>query len=102
MSTVFWTIFAILGMALFMGKFYRCNDPLVVKRSECVGTMENGEMRVWNNAQSHFDDFFHSMMTLLELATTEGWVEVMLNGMDVTSRKQKDMKKIPYILCSLS
>eukprot|EP00803_Ostreobium_quekettii_P001451 evm.model.scf_161.6 EVM.evm.TU.scf_161.6 scf_161:59336-65983(+) len=83
-SVVFWVIFAILGTTLFMGTFYSCNDPEVERRDQCVGLMENGEPREWSNARNHFDNFFHSFMTLMEISTMEGWVEIMLRAMDAS------------------
>ncbi|GMH33671.1 hypothetical protein BSKO_01505 [Bryopsis sp. KO-2023] len=81
-SAVFWTIFGVLGMMLFMGKLHFCNDPLVMNHDECVGEMEDGRQRVWENSRSHFDDILHALMTLLEMSTTEGWVDVMIKGID--------------------
>lgn len=36
-SLLFWLIFGILGMQLFMGKFYACSDPDVTRKDECFG-----------------------------------------------------------------
>jgi len=30
----------------------------------------------------HFDNIFYSMLTLFEISTTEGWVDVMYSGVD--------------------
>lgn len=35
---LFFIIFGILGVQLFGGKFYSCNDPTVDGRTQCVGT----------------------------------------------------------------
>lgn len=45
---LFFAIFAILGVQLFAGKFWSCNDPTVGGRESCVGTFvspDGGEVR---------------------------------------------------------
>ena len=36
--TMYWMVFGILGLQLFGGKFYACNDGTVVNQTECIGT----------------------------------------------------------------
>lgn len=38
---MFFFIFAIVGMQLFMGKFYSCNDVSAANMTECTGTFIN-------------------------------------------------------------
>lgn len=82
----FWFIFGIIGINLFKGALYACNDGSVATRAECVGTFtdDSGETveRVWRNARQHFDHLGAAMLTLFEISTTEGWVAVMLTGID--------------------
>lgn len=86
LSFAFFTIFAILGLNLFMGKFFRCNDDSVTWQSECVGTFvdESGQSaaREWANPTYSFDSFGESMLTLFEVSTLEGWLDVMYSAMD--------------------
>eukprot|EP01052_Picozoa_sp_SAG31_P015839 SAG31_NODE_1029_length_10253_cov_2.979515_3_plen_2033_part_00 len=35
--TMYWLVFGILGLQLFGGKLYACNDPDVINQTECVG-----------------------------------------------------------------
>eukprot|EP00003_Mantamonas_plastica_P025771 TRINITY_DN5128_c0_g1_i1.p1 TRINITY_DN5128_c0_g1~~TRINITY_DN5128_c0_g1_i1.p1 ORF type:complete len:562 (+),score=206.03 TRINITY_DN5128_c0_g1_i1:150-1688(+) len=83
----FLTIFAILGINLFSGLYYRCSDPAVIGKSDCVGTFtsELGILvpRVWANPPYSFDDFPSAMLTLFEVSSLEGWISVMYGAMDI-------------------
>lgn len=37
---------------------------------------------VWENEESNFDNIFTASLTLFEMMTTEGWLNVMYNGID--------------------
>ena len=39
----------------------------------------------WGNANQHFDNILHSMLTLIQMSTTEGWVEVMHQGINAVA-----------------
>lgn len=38
----------------------------------------------WKSERSNFDNVFYGVLTLFQMATTENWVNVMLNGIDAT------------------
>jgi len=40
------------------------------------------EVREWRTHDNNFDNFYNAVTTLFEMSTTEGWVDVMLNGVD--------------------
>jgi len=91
-STVFYLIFAILGVQFWAGKFWSCTDPSVAGADECWGTFEEdvhgdgvitNSTREWKNAPIHFDDVQQGMLTLFEVASLELWLDVMYNAMDV-------------------
>jgi hypothetical protein len=49
-----------------------------------VDTMEDclamgGE---WVNKNSNFDNTWNAMLTLFQMTTTEGWIDVMISGLD--------------------
>ncbi|KAK3257950.1 hypothetical protein CYMTET_32981, partial [Cymbomonas tetramitiformis] len=44
--------------------------------------------RKWKNSEMHFDNMAAAMITLFEMSTTEGWTEVMTNGIDGVSSTQ--------------
>uniref|UniRef100_A0A7S1IVH8 Ion transport domain-containing protein n=1 Tax=Eutreptiella gymnastica TaxID=73025 RepID=A0A7S1IVH8_9EUGL len=85
-SMFFWLIFSILGTQFFMGKFYSCvphpdigddgkTDYGSLDREQCV--LAGGH---WLNQEANFDNVLRSCLTLFEVATLEGWVDVMHNG----------------------
>jgi hypothetical protein len=89
-ATLFWAIFGILGMAFFMGKYNYCTDPNeAISRDTCVGEWVPDPQhpgvtatREWKTHDNNFDNFYNAVTTLFEMSTTEGWVDVMLNGVD--------------------
>lgn len=89
-ASLFWSIFAILGMAFFMGKYNYCTDPAEsITKATCVGEWVPDpqfptvtEVREWRTHDNNFDNFYNAVTTLFEMSTTEGWVDVMLNGVD--------------------
>jgi hypothetical protein len=36
----------------------------------------------WKNADSHFDNMAEAISTMFQMSTTEGWIDVMNNGID--------------------
>eukprot|EP00898_Chlorokybus_atmophyticus_P005588 jgi/Chlat1/602/Chrsp103S00955 len=76
-SLVIWLIFAIFGMQLFMGKFFYCTDESVEYEALCVGPG-----REWVQPRAHFNNIGSTMLTLYQMSTTEGWTDVMYNGID--------------------
>jgi len=37
---------------------------------------------IWINNDQNFDNIIQAIMTLYQVSTTEGWVNVMYNGID--------------------
>jgi len=86
--------FAVLVVNLWAGKFWYCTDPSVANVTQCVGLFvpAKGEgyvgmtvnpiPRQWRNSPMNFDDVFTGFLTLLEVATLEGWLEPMYSAMD--------------------
>eukprot|EP00899_Mesostigma_viride_P021429 jgi/Mesvir1/29288/Mv01554-RA.1 len=84
-ALLFWLIFGILGMQLFMGKMHYCTDEAMegLPRANCTGVEPfTGEERRWHNSACNFDNILHAMLCLFEMATTEGWTDVMYAGVD--------------------
>ena len=76
-------IFAILGVNFFKGKFQRCSIgdyPDIVDKAACLAA--GG---AWVNKDENFDNVLFGTRTLVELMTTEGWVDVMDDGCDGVS-----------------
>ena len=87
-------IYGILGVNLFAGKFLSCfvgeEGADVFGRSDCVGTVvaEDGAVVApeWSNFGGQWYNFDHiviAMVTLFEVASLEGWLDVMYAAMDI-------------------
>jgi hypothetical protein len=79
----FFTIFGILGVQLFKGKFYYCEGNNVSRenittRDDCLKNPQNK----WVNPQYNFDNLGSALMALFVLASRDGWVEIMYMGID--------------------
>ncbi|XP_064425360.1 sodium channel protein type 9 subunit alpha-like [Latimeria chalumnae] len=85
---VFWLIFGIVGVQIYGGKFFQCLDengnrlPITVvnNRSECESNANKGYQ--WVNAEINFDNILSTYIILLQVATFEGWVEIMAIAAD--------------------
>ncbi|KNC50977.1 uncharacterized protein AMSG_06944 [Thecamonas trahens ATCC 50062] len=87
-ALVFWAVFAIVGVALFKGRLYSCNDASVTWRGECVGSFVDAATnqtvaRTWSNAVSTFDSVPDAMLSLFECSVMVGWVDIMLPTIDI-------------------
>ncbi|XP_073953565.1 sodium channel protein 60E-like [Choristoneura fumiferana] len=82
---VFWLIFSIMGVQFFGGKFYKCVDELgellplevVNDRWECYYNNYT-----WVNSKISFDHVGIAYLALFQVATFEGWMEVMADAVD--------------------
>ncbi|CEP08594.1 hypothetical protein [Parasitella parasitica] len=92
--------FALYGQNIFMGLFYNCNDG-DNNKSECMfesmlGVQEpmpeDSEIylpRIWDNPYVYsFDSFWKSLLILFEIASGEGWIDVLTTSMGI---KGKDL-----------
>ncbi|XP_033612296.1 sodium channel protein type 9 subunit alpha isoform X2 [Fukomys damarensis] len=95
---IFWLIFSIMGVNLFAGKFYECvntTDGLrflesqVQNRSECFALM-NGTTDVrWKNLKVNFDNVGLGYLSLLQVATFKGWMDIMYAAVDSVGENQQ-------------
>ena len=87
---LFILIFASTGISFFAGKFYYCYPGLATSESARLINMDVIDTKFdcinnggeWRNQKSNFDNIFTASMTLFEMMTTEGWLDVMYNGVD--------------------
>ncbi|XP_056352173.1 sodium channel protein type 2 subunit alpha-like isoform X11 [Oenanthe melanoleuca] len=94
----FWLIFSIMGVNLFAGKFYHCvnttNDEMftpqqVSNRSMCEDmSRSTGGVR-WRNVKVNFDNVAIGYLSLLQVATFKGWMEIMYAAVDSTEVKKQ-------------
>ncbi|GBP17479.1 Sodium channel protein 60E [Eumeta japonica] len=82
---VFWLIFSIMGVQFFGGKFFKCVDnegellplEIVNDKWECVYNNFT-----WVNSKISFDHVGIAYLALFQVATFEGWMEVMADAVD--------------------
>uniref|UniRef100_A0A8D2QJA7 Sodium channel protein n=1 Tax=Zonotrichia albicollis TaxID=44394 RepID=A0A8D2QJA7_ZONAL len=89
----FWLIFSIMGVNLFAGKFYHCvnttnNEMLSPEQVSNKSMCENmnrttGSVR-WKNVKVNFDNVAIGYLSLLQVATFKGWMEIMYAAVDST------------------
>ncbi|KAL5257648.1 hypothetical protein ACHWQZ_G012539 [Mnemiopsis leidyi] len=90
---VLWLVFCILGVQFFGNKFYKCykdDDPLekteeaflehnITTKNDCIA--KYGE-EAWRNSKINFDNTVMAFFALYQVATFEGWMEVMEDAVD--------------------
>ncbi|XP_065581500.1 muscle calcium channel subunit alpha-1-like isoform X9 [Artemia franciscana] len=91
-------MFAVIGVQLFKGKFFRCNDLSKITEQECQGhyiryvdddpTKPVKENRIWMRNDFHFDDVSKAMLTLFTVATFEGWPDLLYRCIDSHTEDQ--------------
>ncbi|XP_035519839.1 sodium channel protein type 4 subunit alpha A isoform X2 [Morone saxatilis] len=88
---IFWLIFSIMGVNLFAGKFYRCinttTDELfpmseVNNRSDCMAIKEATQEARWVNVKVNYDNVGKGYLSLLQIATFKGWMDIMYAAVD--------------------
>jgi hypothetical protein len=77
--------FALYGVNIFGGRFYYCNDVDVEGRWECFGEFPSPDAlsiylpRNWANPYSYsFDSFGVALLHLVQIASGEGWVSLIV------------------------
>ncbi|XP_042202675.1 voltage-dependent T-type calcium channel subunit alpha-1I-like, partial [Callorhinchus milii] len=83
----FFIIFGILGVQLFKGKFFCCQGEdtrNVTNRSDCL--LANYK---WVHHKYNFDNLGQALMSLFVLASKDGWVNIMYNGLDAVAIDQQ-------------
>ena len=82
---VFTLVFSIIGVTIFSGKFNRCYNSkdgskidTVATKNECLSLSNT----TWFNKKINFDNVFIGYIALLQIATFEGWIELIEAGVD--------------------
>ncbi|XP_056591028.1 calcium channel, voltage-dependent, L type, alpha 1D subunit, a isoform X10 [Triplophysa dalaica] len=91
-TTLLQFMFACIGVQLFKGKFYRCNDETKSTSDACKGTYilyKEGDVnqptiqkRHWHNSDFNFDNVLMAMMALFTVSTFEGWPSLLYKAID--------------------
>ncbi|KAJ9578852.1 hypothetical protein L9F63_004911, partial [Diploptera punctata] len=100
---VFWLIFSIMGVQFFGGKFFKCVDEEgnILPVSDVDG-MEECESKnySWVNSKITFDNVGNAYLALFQVATFEGWMEVMADAVDargVNLQPQREANLYAYL-----
>ncbi|XP_074857353.1 sodium channel protein type 1 subunit alpha isoform X12 [Carettochelys insculpta] len=97
---IFWLIFSIMGVNLFAGKFYYCVNTTDDKRfevdtinnfSQCDELIKSNQSARWKNVKVNFDNVGFGYLSLLQVATFKGWMDIMYAAVD--SRAVLDQPK---------
>uniref|UniRef100_A0A8C6JDE8 Sodium channel protein n=1 Tax=Melopsittacus undulatus TaxID=13146 RepID=A0A8C6JDE8_MELUD len=87
----FWLIFSIMGVNLFAGKFYHCVNTTtgemfppekVSNKSACEDLMLTAQDVRWKNVKVNFDNVGAGYLSLLQVATFKGWMDIMYAAVD--------------------
>ncbi|XP_068193183.1 sodium channel protein type 4 subunit alpha B-like isoform X2 [Antennarius striatus] len=89
---IFWLIFSIMGVNLFAGKFYYCYNGTsqevfspdeVNNKTECFALKESNSSEVrWMNVKINYDNVGMGYLSLLQVATFKGWMDIMYAAVD--------------------
>ncbi|XP_053554365.1 sodium channel protein type 2 subunit alpha-like [Bombina bombina] len=97
---IFWLIFSIMGVNMFSGKYGYCvnttdeyrYDPYEVNNmTECLIKLANNETVRWKTVKVNFDNVGFGYLSLLQVATFKGWMDIMYAAVD--SRKVEEQPK---------
>ncbi|XP_012892454.1 PREDICTED: voltage-dependent T-type calcium channel subunit alpha-1G isoform X21 [Dipodomys ordii] len=85
----FFIIFGILGVQLFKGKFFVCQGEdtrNITNKSDCTEASYR-----WVRHKYNFDNLGQALMSLFVLASKDGWVDIMYDGLDAVGVDQQNM-----------
>ncbi|XP_061110764.1 sodium channel protein type 4 subunit alpha-like [Conger conger] len=97
---IFWLIFSIMGVNLFAGKFGRCINPRTLvlysasevnNKSECES--RNGLLFYWTKVKVNFDNVGSGYLSLLQVATFKGWMDIMYAAVDSRGVEEQPKKE---------
>jgi hypothetical protein len=74
-----WLMFDIFAINIFAGKFFFCSVGMWTYHTKYECNAAGGS---WLRAEQNFDDVFQGMLTLFNVASLEGWPDVMLTALD--------------------
>ncbi|XP_029930098.1 sodium channel protein type 4 subunit alpha-like [Myripristis murdjan] len=97
---IFWLIFSIMGVNLFAGKFGKCvnrtgfihNASIVNNKSDCQAM--NDTQFYWTKVKVNFDNVGLGYLSLLQVATFKGWMEIMHAAVDSRGVEEQPIREI--------
>uniref|UniRef100_A0A6A7FX17 Sodium channel protein n=2 Tax=Hirondellea gigas TaxID=1518452 RepID=A0A6A7FX17_9CRUS len=98
---IFWLIFAIMGVQLFSGKYYKCMHPDGYRANQEEVPDKDTCLKVnytWENSEVHFDQVFMAYLALFQVATWKGWIAIMNDAIDSVGMEKQPIREInPYM-----
>ncbi|XP_061507110.1 sodium channel protein para isoform X47 [Anopheles gambiae] len=82
---IFWLIFAIMGVQLFAGKYFKCVDKnKTTLPHEIIPDVNacKAENYSWENSPMNFDHVGKAYLCLFQVATFKGWIQIMNDAID--------------------
>ncbi|KAM9719338.1 sodium channel protein type 2 subunit alpha-like isoform 1-T1 [Menidia menidia] len=97
---IFWLIFSIMGVNLFAGKFGKCvnrtgfihNISIINNKSDCLAM--NDTQFYWTTVKVNFDNVGLGYLSLLQVATFKGWMEIMNAAVDSRGVEEQPSREI--------
>ncbi|XP_075789647.1 sodium channel protein type 2 subunit alpha-like isoform X3 [Pelodiscus sinensis] len=95
---IFWLIFSIMGVNLFAGKFFYCVNTTtgnqfprkeVENKTVCEALMKISKDVLWKNVKVNFDNVGAGYLSLLQVATYKGWMDIMYAAVDSIDTEQQ-------------
>ncbi|KAJ3332956.1 Voltage-dependent T-type calcium channel subunit alpha-1H, partial [Gonapodya sp. JEL0774] len=85
--SLFVFIFSILGLSVYVGTGWQCNDVTVSGKADCIGnytvpSTAVGAPRRWQKYRLSYDNFFESLLSVVVITMQEGTVGVPEGYMD--------------------
>ncbi|KAH0626962.1 hypothetical protein JD844_002291 [Phrynosoma platyrhinos] len=102
---IFWLIFSIMGVNLFAGKYYRCVNTTtgdlfdiseVNNKSDCMNLLNIGNVTDvrWVNVKVNFDNVGLGYLSLLQVATFKGWMDIMYAAVDSREKEEQPQYEV--------
>ncbi|KAK0182739.1 hypothetical protein PV327_000841, partial [Microctonus hyperodae] len=93
---IFWLIFAIMGVQLFAGKYFKCVDmnkttlshEIIPDRNAC-----KAENYTWENSPMNFDHVGKAYLCLFQVATFKGWIQIMNDAIDSRELEKQPIRE---------
>ncbi|XP_036600933.1 sodium channel protein type 9 subunit alpha-like [Trichosurus vulpecula] len=104
-----WLFFSLMGVNLFAGKFFECVNTTTGERlsrtivsnfSECKTLINSSGDVQWKNGKANFDNVGNGYLSLLQLATFQGWLDIMnaaIDSVDVESQPEYESNLYVYL-----
>ena len=91
---IFVVTFSIIGLNIFGGYLWQCNDTSVCGRADCIGMYNPNNSTNLNDTSSliprwwlpyrfYYDNFYQSALDVIVISFQEGWPDDMHRNMDI-------------------